>query len=57
MFPTEIVVFFDRCFFRLIRPLTLALSPEDGGEGTRNGKRVLSYSLIHGRAVREPMLN
>ena len=39
MFPAEIVVFVDRPVFRLISPL----SPEDGGEGTRKGKRALSY--------------
>ena len=41
MFPAEIVVFVDSPVFRLISPLSL--SPEDGGEGTRKGKRALSY--------------
>ena len=29
--------------FRFIGPLTLTLSPEDGGEGTRNSQRAMYY--------------
>ncbi len=42
MFPAEIVVSVDGPVFRFIGPLTLTLSPEDGGEGTRNCQRALS---------------